>query len=140
MRTLSSNDYDKGYFDLLQQLTAAPRVPEDAFCSRVRAVKHNHATVLVIEDTRRRVLVASATLLVESKFIRSCGRVGHIEDVVVDAACRGMGLGALLVRRLSAMAREIGCYKSILDCADGMVPFYEKCGFESKGVQMAQYF
>jgi len=37
--------------------------------------------------------VGTATLLVEKKIIRSCGRAGHIEDVVVDEACRGQRLG-----------------------------------------------
>lgn len=99
-----------------------------------------NSTVLVIEDTQRQQLVASATLLIEPKFIRGCGLVGHIEDVVVDEACRGLGLGSLLVGRLSAMAKAQGCYKVILDCAEGMVSFYEKCDYENKGVQMAQYF
>ena len=38
-------------------------------------------------------MVAAGTLLTELKFIRGCGRVGHIEDVVVDASCRGLKLG-----------------------------------------------
>ena len=38
-------------------------------------------------------VVATGTLLVELKFHRGCGCVGHIEDVVVDAAHRGAGLG-----------------------------------------------
>jgi glucosamine-phosphate N-acetyltransferase len=28
----------------------------------------------------------------------------------------------------------------ILDCADANVGFYEKCGLERKGVEMAKYF
>ena len=37
--------------------------------------------------------MATGTLLVELKFHRGCGSVGHIEDVVVDAAHRGSKLG-----------------------------------------------
>ncbi len=37
--------------------------------------------------------MAAGTVLFERKFIRSCGIVGHIEDVVVDSSCRGMRLG-----------------------------------------------
>ena len=38
-------------------------------------------------------VVAAGTLLVELKVIHSCGTVGHVEDVVVAASCRGLKLG-----------------------------------------------
>ena len=91
-------------------------------------------------DVDRRRLIASATLLVELKFIHGCAKCGHIEDVVVDASCRGMRLGARIVDALVAASREAGCYKVILDCSEDNVPFYEKCGLVRKGAQMAKYF
>lgn len=33
-------------------------------------------------------------------------------------------------------AREVGCYKVILDCAEDNVDFYAKCGLSRKEVQM----
>lgn len=47
--------------------------------------------VIVIEE--QGIIVACATLLVEHKFLRECGNVGHIEDVVVHDSQRGKGLG-----------------------------------------------
>lgn len=85
-------------------------------------------------------MIASATLMVEVKFIRDCGRCGHIEDVVVDSSYRGLRLGARVVEALAGAAREAGCYKIILDCSEDNVAFYEKCGLTRKAVQMAQYF
>jgi glucosamine-phosphate N-acetyltransferase len=41
-------------------------------------------------------VVASATLVVEWKFIHSAGSRGRIEDVVVDDRMRGQHLGVLL--------------------------------------------
>ena len=40
------------------------------------------------------------------------------------------------------MAREAGCYKAILDCAERNMGFYEKCGFKigHSPVCMAHYF
>ena len=37
--------------------------------------------------------MAAGTAFLERKFIRSCGVVAHIEDVVVDSSCRGLRLG-----------------------------------------------
>ena len=84
--------------------------------------------------------MATGSLLVERKFIRGCGRVGHIEDVVVDASQRRRGTGARIVRHLVDAAERAGCYKVILDCAAENAPFYERQGFVRKEVQMALYF
>lgn len=48
---------------------------------------------------------------------------------------------ALLPRLIEALiesARGDGCYKVILDCAEGNVPFYEKAGLVRKEVQMVR--
>lgn len=48
---------------------------------------------VTFSDTSRAQIVATATAAVERKFIHACGKVSHIEDVVVDQACRGKKLG-----------------------------------------------
>lgn len=44
-----------------------------------------------------------------------------------------------VIAALVAYAQSQGCYKVILDCADSNVPFYERCGFTRKEVQMVSY-
>ena len=65
-------------------------------------------------------------------------KVGHIEDVVVDAAARGTHVGVRLVTALLDAARAAGCYKVILDCAEHNVAFYERAGLARKGVEMVR--
>ena len=38
---------------------------------------------------------------------------------------------------LKDVADSLGCYKAILDCSEANIPFYEKCGFDKKGIQMS---
>ena len=83
--------------------------------------------------------MACGTLLLERKLIRGAGCAGHVEDVVVDASCRGRGVGQLLLGALVAAARAAGCYKVILDCSESNAAFYAKCGFARKELQMALY-
>jgi hypothetical protein len=37
------------------------------------------------------------------------------------------------------MAKEYDCYKMTLYCKDDLIPFYEKCNLQKKGVEMAMY-
>ena len=84
-------------------------------------------------------IVAAGTVLVERKFIHELGLVGHIEDIAVSADQQGKKLGLRIIETLKAIGEQVGCYKVILDCSEKNVPFYEKCGFERKGVEMGWY-
>ena len=69
--------------------------------------------VLVLEDRALGQVVGAATLVLERKFIHSCGSVGRLEDVVVSDKYRGRQLGKLLVTTTSLLAVKLGCYKVI---------------------------
>ena len=95
--------------------------------------------IIVVEDLRKEKIIGAGSLIIEKKFIRDLGIAGHIEDIVVDKTYRGKNLGKRVIELLKALAEANNCYKVILDCADYNVPFYNKCGFFVKGVEMAWY-
>lgn len=66
--------------------------------------------VVVVEDDHGRV-VATGSLVVERKFIRGLGAVGHIEDIAVEGDQRGRRLGLRVIEALEGVARQVGCYK-----------------------------
>ena len=72
-------------------------------------------------------IVALGTLLVEQKIIHGFGKVGHIEDIVVSSDYRGKGIGKKLIDHLITKSKDYGCYKTILNCSNELVPFYTKC-------------
>jgi len=140
-RPLEAGDFHKGFVSLVGQLTTMGDITEEMFAARVKEIEANPDYIIqVIEDVTAEKLIASATLLVERKFIHQCGKVGHIEDVVVHSDYRGSKLGCLIVKELMRLGKEAGCYKVILDCIESNVGFYEKCGLQRKGVQMARYY
>ena len=96
--------------------------------------------MVVVEDLDNGHLCAAGTMVVENKFIHECGRIGHLEDVVVHAGLRAKGLGKRVVERALEIAKGHGCYKVLVDCAEKNVAFYEKCGFKRNCVQMSRYF
>lgn len=54
--------------------------------------------------------------MLEHKFIRNAGIVGHIEDIVVSRELQGRKLGLRIIDALGEIGAATGCYKIILDC------------------------
>ena len=137
-RLIQQGDLNKGFIDLLSQLTTTGNVSKELFLNRIKDIIGNpNHRVYVLERANK--IISCATLFVEPKFIHSCGKVGHVEDVVVDVACRGQKLGKKIIDFLGQEAERLGCYKILLDCSDKNVKFYEKCLYDRKGAYMARY-
>ncbi|KAK4272731.1 hypothetical protein QN277_021245 [Acacia crassicarpa] len=142
VRKLEISDKGKGFIELLQQLGVCDSVSDNEFQNRfleLSSLGDDHV-ICVMEDELCRRIIATGSVLIEKKFLRNCGKVGHIEDVVVDSSARGKQLGKKVIQFLTDHARSMGCYKVILDCSLENKVFYEKCGFKHSSVQMAMYF
>lgn len=83
-----------------------------------------------------KTLIGIATLIIEHKFIRNGGVVGHIEDVIVDNRNRKLGVGSDLVKYLIEESRKAGAYKVILNCESSLERWYSKLGFENTDLGM----
>jgi len=142
LRRLEIGDFDKGFPAILSQLTQVGDISKEMFCKRFQEMKACGDTyhVMVIEDTTKSKIIAAATLILEIKFIRNCGKIGHIEDVVVDKTYRGHNLGIRVIQGLIDVGKQLGCYKVILDCSAENMSFYEKLGFADNQRHMALYF
>ena len=136
-RKLEESDYNKNYLQLLSQLTEVGQITQDAFANILKKIQ---SQIWVFEDTHKKKIVASASILYEQKIIHSGGIVAHLEDVVVDESYRGIKLGQKLIANIIDKARESGAYKIIADCKIELLSFYSKNGFQKKGEQIAIYF
>ncbi|KAL0079708.1 acyl-CoA N-acyltransferase [Phycomyces blakesleeanus] len=139
LRPLKRDDYKKGVLEILAQLSTVGEITQKQFEERFDLMQNlGSYYLIVIEDNDR--IVACATLIIEYKLLHGCGKTGHIEDVVVHDSQRGKRLGQRLIEQINHMAKSLGCYKSILNCNQHNVPFYEKCNLSLANVQMAHYF
>ena len=120
-----------GFLETLDALRPASDLAPQRAREVFRRLDGNPDCVVAVAEAGGSV-VGAATLLIEHKFINQAGRAGHIEDVAVAANRQGTGIGGALIRYLLARAAEAGCYKTILDCADDVVPFYERLGFRRR--------
>lgn len=135
LHTLSAEDYDLGALEILSELTTVGDVSVDDFNTYIKLQNTETYNTIVIKDKDGKVCAIS-TLLVEVKLIHGFSKVGHIEDVAVSSACRGMNLGLYMIRYLCNKSIGLGCYKVILDCDVENVGFYEKCGLSKRGIEM----
>jgi len=141
LRNLEPKDFGRNFLDLLSELTTVSKLSQ-GWCEQRLAMMRSDALqeMVVIEDLDNGLLCAAGTMVIENKFIHECGRIGHLEDVVVHYGLRAKGLGKRVVDRAAEIAKGHGCYKILVDCAEKNVAFYEKCGFKRNCVQMSRYF
>lgn len=138
-RQLTVNDYHKKHTLLLSQLTDTTPCSFYNFQSFVRGMNNNIHYISVIEHFPTGKIVATGTVYIETKIIHGFGKVGHIEDVIVDETFRGEGLGKKIIDKLIQFASNNMCYKLVLSSTCDGIQFYEKCGFIKKEQSMMKY-
>src|SRR3972149_452648 len=129
IRELKEKDLFNGFLESLDSLRKAsdssPKKAKEIF-KKIKSDK-NYKIYIAILDSR---VVGTATIFIEQKFIHDGGKVGHIEDVAIRKNYKDKGIGQKIVKALLEYAKKKGCYKTILDCTDDLIPFYEKIGFQ----------
>jgi len=86
------------------------------------------------EFVRTGDVVGYGSIVIEKKIRGST--MGHIEDVVSDENFRAIGAGRAIIDHLIGIAKQEKCYKINLNCTEGNIGFYEKCGFKLNSVAM----
>ncbi|MBN2884499.1 GNAT family N-acetyltransferase [Patescibacteria group bacterium] len=128
IRQLQISDLQQGsFFQTLSALRTVDKMQEsEAEKIFNDCVARGIETYVLEEDGN---IIASARLLFEAKYYHQGRLAAHIEDVATHTDHQGRGLGRALIQHLITVCHEKNCYKIILDCADNIVPFYEKQGF-----------
>ncbi|CAH3025076.1 unnamed protein product [Porites evermanni] len=137
LRPLCSDDYEKGFPAIQNDLAKVGDVTKDLFLKRFHAMRSCPGTyyIIVVEDTELAKIVGCGTLFVEQKFMHEIAIRGRVEDIVVDESYRGRGLGKLVVETLLLLSEKLGCYKTSLRCKDSLLPFYTQFGFKKEDQQ-----
>lgn len=138
-RLLQKEDFDRGFLSCMEGLTLVGEITREEFGESFAARASSGTLTVVAADTETDQIIATGSLILERKFVRNCGLVGHIEDIATCEDYRGKKLGETVVRCLKSIADASGCYKTILDCRDELIPFYGKNGFKKKETQCVAY-
>jgi len=101
IREITHSDLNNNYFSLLSQLSVEityyhPDILWEEYCKN-----KNHITFVdeIKEAGKPTKIIATSSILIESKFLHCGSKVGHIEDVVVDREARSTGLGQKIVEQ-----------------------------------------
>ncbi len=135
IRELRKEDIQNGFLTSLDSLKKASDIDIDKAIKIFEKINSNPNHIIVVAELDGKI-VGSTTLLIEQKFIHDGGLVGHIEDVVVNKDFQGQKIGEEIMKHILEIAKNRGCYKTILDCTDDVKPFYEKLGFKYVGNEL----
>ena len=129
IRKIQEKDLFNGFLESLDSLRKASDLNPKKAKTIFRKMKSipDHIIYVAVQDSK---IIGAATIFIEPKFIHKGGKVGHIEDVVVSKEHQGEGIGLKLIKALIQYAEKKGCYKTVLDCTDEIMPFYKKLGFK----------
>jgi glucosamine-phosphate N-acetyltransferase len=141
IREVEENDIESGgLLEVLENLAPVGGLSKPAAKAILKEIKSNplhRIFVAVVQDGRNQgLIIGTTTLLVEPKFIFGGGQVAHIEDVAVRAEYQKKGIGFKLVNYATEQAAIMRCVRTVLDCSDENIPFYEKIGYSYHGNSM----
>ena len=134
LRMLSKNDYEQ-YFELINEFRSTNYTKEQFDHFLEEENKNIHIWVIEVNNE----LIASGTILYETKLIHNISLYAHIEDIIVSSKYRKNGYGLILLNELVNVCKKNNSYKILLDCQEELIKFYEKSGFKKNGSQMVIY-
>jgi GNAT superfamily N-acetyltransferase len=123
---------------LLQQLTPDEARPDTKLLALRLSEPAVNRVVLVAE--RDGTLLGTCTLNLIEHLAHNFARSAILEDVVVDADARGLGIGQALIDKAAERARTLGCYKLALSSnqsREAAHRFYLGRGFKPHGISLA---
>ncbi|MEM3143689.1 MAG: GNAT family N-acetyltransferase [Candidatus Nitrosotenuis sp.] len=135
IRKIRQGDLQNGFLESLDSLRKASNIDGRKANTILKKIMSNPAHVIFVAEMNG-IIVGATTLLVEQKFIHKGGKVGHIEDVAVSKKFQGRGIGEMIIKAALKHAKKMGCYKTILDCNEDVIGFYEKMGFKKQSYCM----
>lgn len=123
---------------LLQQLGRDEAQPDPALLAlRLDEIPPGRVVLVAERDGQ---LLGTCTLHLIEHLAHNFARSAILEDLVVDAQARGLGIGRALLAEAAERARAWGCYKLALSSNQSREQahrFYQGLGFKPHGVSLA---
>ena len=125
-RPIRTSDIDKGYLDLLDQLSETHLTREHGAIILTDMIGDPNIDIFVVEYKGK--IIGCVTSLYEQKLIHGGASVCHCEDLIVDKEYRGQSISHILINHQLKQAKKNGCYKMVLSCNDYVADIHEYLG------------
>ena len=138
-RRLQKDDFDRGLYECLSNLTKVDNVTKEEFEARfdiIDPLNSNTYKMIVWVNEGTNKIVSFGTIMFELKLTNDFGIWGHIEDVVVHKNFIGLQLGKHLIYILKEISKINLCYEIILNCKEELTKFYGKNQLGQRQIQM----
>lgn len=135
IRTLEYENAER-YIEILNQLSDCTRSSPYQTALFLDYHKKNYSNFKYYGAFYNNQLVGIASTILENKIAYGHSQCLHVEDVVVDAEYKSMGVGKALLEFIKDKAKSLGVRKIILNCDEDKIQFYEKVGFFVDGYCM----
>lgn len=123
---------------LLQQLAPdEPRTDAKLLALRLSELPASREVLVAERDDK---LLGTCSINLIEHLAHNFARSAIVEDVVVDADARGLGIGQALMGKAIERARAWGCYKLALSSnhsREAAHSFYARLGFKPHGISLA---
>lgn len=129
IREARRDDSDRA-FELLKQVASTYAPDRDAFESSFAELtgEGTSSLVLVAESSGSVVGYALTTI---SSLLHTNGKSAQLQELVVDNAHRGSGVGTALLEALETVCRERKVRQLTVVSSRGSADFYERLGYRS---------
>jgi len=132
IRACKDEDFDE-ILPLLQQLWPEKSLSRDRLQAVYQRGLESEAQryICAVDEGR----IAGFCSLTITNDLWQQGFLAHIDELIVNQADRGRGIGSQLLQSIMALAREAGCTRVELDSAFYRVEahaFYQHAGFENR--------
>jgi glucosamine-phosphate N-acetyltransferase len=136
IRNLTASDAQDRFDEIKElfgQLSDVENLTQESLLGIMWSLPPNKSIFIKEKDNR---IVGTVSLILDRKPIHAPLRVAFLEDLVVLAPYRDMGIGTELVNSVIRFSRAMRAYKVILSCNDENLGYYKKLGFKEKAHTM----
>lgn len=92
----------------------------------------NHFSLFLDKNPHLSVLIEENGIIIGTALGSYDGRRGYLQKVVTSKHARKRGVGKQLVNEVISRLKAVGALYIPISVEEGLVPFYEKCGFVRK--------
>ena len=133
IRKLDENDYDN--YLILINMFRQSYFTKDQFRNVLKNLNNNDIWIIEMDNK----IIATGTILYETKFIHNICKLAHLEDICIHEEYRSKKFGIILMKHLINESKKNNCYKISLYCKEDLENFYKKVGFQKNNIEMNLY-